>query len=247
MIGDLFPIIILVVSFCSFIQSLFGVGLLVFGTPALLLFGLPFSTTLLLLLPCSIVISFLQVVEGKRKNQTMPPESRSFLVFSLPFVLVGVIFVLMADLSYDIKFWVGLLLLFNAFARMTKRIQLVLAKEGQKHLKGYLMIMGLIHGLTNMGGGLLTILANALYTKKETIRFTIASAYLVFATSQLIPVLFFKWEEFQHHFIIFPVVACAVHGLIGNRTFNFSTELVYQRLMTLFILLFGISLVAFGL
>jgi uncharacterized protein len=46
------------------IQSVYGVGLLVFGTPVLLLLGLPFPEVLAYLLPCSIAISTLQVADG---------------------------------------------------------------------------------------------------------------------------------------------------------------------------------------
>ena len=51
-------------------QSLFGVGLLLFGTPIFLLLGNNFESTLILILPVSITISLLQLVYHKnsRKN-----------------------------------------------------------------------------------------------------------------------------------------------------------------------------------
>ena len=42
-------------------QSIFGVGLLVFGTPTLLLFGYSFPEVLSYLLPSSITVSFFQI------------------------------------------------------------------------------------------------------------------------------------------------------------------------------------------
>ena len=55
---------VVVVVFAT-VQSLFGVGLLVFGTPTLLLLGYSFESTIAVLLPASITISFLQVRAGK--------------------------------------------------------------------------------------------------------------------------------------------------------------------------------------
>ena len=43
-------------------QSLFGVGLLLFGTPIFLLLGNNFESTLILILPVSITISLLQLI-----------------------------------------------------------------------------------------------------------------------------------------------------------------------------------------
>ena len=46
----------------AFVQSLFGVGVLLFGTPILLVMGHDFVTTLVTLLPISLSINLVQVV-----------------------------------------------------------------------------------------------------------------------------------------------------------------------------------------
>ncbi len=53
--------VVVTVLVLAVVQSVFGVGLLVFGTPTLLLLGYPFDQVLAYLLPCSILISALQV------------------------------------------------------------------------------------------------------------------------------------------------------------------------------------------
>ena len=52
----------------SVVQSVFGVGLLVFGTPTLLLAGYSFEETLAYLLPCSMAISALQAWDGGARS-----------------------------------------------------------------------------------------------------------------------------------------------------------------------------------
>src|SRR5260221_11193198 len=73
------------------VQSVFGVGLLVFGTPTLLLLGLPFPEVLAYLLPCSVVISTLQVADGGLR---LEPIRRKLLAFTAPTVLLGTLLVL---------------------------------------------------------------------------------------------------------------------------------------------------------
>ena len=58
--------IILIVLFASVVQSVFGVGVLLIGTPLLLSFGYPFFEVLSFLLPTSLIISIIQVSELKK-------------------------------------------------------------------------------------------------------------------------------------------------------------------------------------
>jgi uncharacterized protein len=54
--------LVIIIAVFSVVQSIFGVGLLLFGTPTLLLLEYSYSETLWLLLPCSVTISLIQVV-----------------------------------------------------------------------------------------------------------------------------------------------------------------------------------------
>ena len=54
--------LVIIIAVFSIVQSIFGVGLLLFGTPTLLLLEYSYSETLWLLLPCSVTISLIQVV-----------------------------------------------------------------------------------------------------------------------------------------------------------------------------------------
>ena len=48
-----------IIIFLIIFQSIFGIGLLILGTPTFIAMGYDFSDTLNLLLPISIIISFL--------------------------------------------------------------------------------------------------------------------------------------------------------------------------------------------
>ena len=55
--------ILLTVIVTSIIQSVFGVGVLLFGTPLLLLLGYDFIDALIVLLPIYIAINALQILK----------------------------------------------------------------------------------------------------------------------------------------------------------------------------------------
>ena len=59
--------IILVIIFVSFIQSIFGVGILLFGTPLLIILNHSFIETLTILLPISVLVNFFSNLQ---KNKT---------------------------------------------------------------------------------------------------------------------------------------------------------------------------------
>ena len=66
-------------------QSIFGVGLLVLGTPILLLLDFEFFKILNILLPCSMAVSLMQI--NKIKNYKIIETKIIFI--SLPCIILG--------------------------------------------------------------------------------------------------------------------------------------------------------------
>src|SRR6185312_9833013 len=100
-----------VVFVCALVQSVFGVGLLVFGTPALLLLGYSFPSALFHLLPCSILISSLQIRDDYGEARGL---LRSYLLFLAPAAAAGAALVFLSDKRFDIRAAVGVMLLLSA-------------------------------------------------------------------------------------------------------------------------------------
>jgi uncharacterized membrane protein YfcA len=78
--------ILAVIAALSIVQSFFGMGVLVFGTPTLLLMGYNFITTLGYLLPASFAISLLQVLTA---GSNRVPVSRYLYLLCLPGICIG--------------------------------------------------------------------------------------------------------------------------------------------------------------
>ena len=237
---DIWLLTVIVVLF-STVQSVFGVGLLVFGTPTLLLLGCSFEETIAFLLPSSMLISLMQVVDGRKYLGEL---RKSILVYCVPFIVLGLALVLSKLLTLDIKLLVGATLIFSAFSRFNKGVQQALVRVLKRYTKLYLMLMGFVHGISNMGGGFLTVFATTLYDDKQRTRANIAYGYLVFAVSQICVLLLFHIEAFHINCVFSAVVALGTYLTVGSFVYVKSSRAVYQQLITVFMLAYGVLLVS---
>jgi uncharacterized membrane protein YfcA len=224
-------VIALVVGGYSLIQSLFGVGLLVFGTPTLLLLGIPFQTALCYLLPASATISLLQL----RKNFPAADLRREISTYCVPGVIVGLAVLISLKHGVNIRLWVGLLLLSTAAIRCFAFT--AIKRSLKNHSRTGFALVGLIHGFSNMGGGLLSILVSSLRTN-------VAFGYLVMALSQILMLILFWGQRIPLAAVGMMGLAALTYELVGQRLFTLTSERAYQQLLTGFIAIFGISLIA---
>jgi len=231
-------LLMFVIIIFSVVQGLFGVGLLVFGTPTFLLLGYSFESTLAYLLPSSIVISFVQTFQGWNKVQS----KKTFIFYSIPFLLIGIAVVLTKQVEFDFKILIGTILILSASVRYSKRIGLILGVIIKKHVKLFLMVTGLVHGLSNMGGALLTVFATTIYSNKLSVRSNIAFGYSIFGLSQLIMLSLFNPKSFTAASFIFPFVSLLAYLAVGQNIYRNTSERGYQLLITIFMLIYGVAL-----
>lgn len=231
-------LVCLVVAVFSVVQSLFGVGLLVFGTPTLLLLGYPFNETLSYCLPPSIAISTIQAFYGRKAIKVF---RRYVPLYILPFVILGLLFTLMTD-GVDLNIYVGVMLILTAAVRSSRSIRALVKSAISKNLKYALMVTGLVHGMTNLGGAPLTIIASSIYEEKGRLRANIAFAYLLMAVSQIVILVVSREFVYSRVILFLTLIASTVYMTIGSHMFKMSREHVYQHMMTAFIVLFGLSM-----
>jgi hypothetical protein len=225
----------LIVFAFSIVQSIFGVGILVFGTPTCLLLGYPFEMAISYLLPASISISCMQIMHGKTEIKL----KKEFLIFTIPFIILGLTLVLVKWLDLDMKILVGLMLILTGVIRLVPKLQSKMDRFLKKQMKFYLIGTGFIHGLSNMGGGLLTILSSSLFKRKKEIRANIAYGYLIFGTTQIFVLAVFNPSLFHFNMIVFPFISLFTYVCLGNIIFLKSEEKIYGNLITAFTLAYG--------
>jgi|TARA_B110000008_G_C16947278_1_gene554981 uncharacterized protein len=174
-------IILIVILVFSIVQSIFGVGLLLFGTPTFLLLGYSYSETLWLLLPCSVTISLIQVIS----EYNLIKEKKRVFYLVIPTLVLGLALVIIYANNINITRLVGVFLLLIGVVRFSSRLQALLSLMVKKHIQIYYIMIGIVHGVSNMGGGPLSILMSTIYSKKEAIRANVAFVYLILAIFQL--------------------------------------------------------------
>ena len=99
--------LLLIISLFAILQSIVGIGLLLFGTPTLMLIGYSYEVVLSIILPASIVISALQV----KGNYKIVYGKKHLFVYTLPSIGLGLYYILGLKSSIDITFIVGVVLL----------------------------------------------------------------------------------------------------------------------------------------
>lgn len=240
--GNELTTLLMVVTILSVVQSIFGVGLLVFGTPLLLLIGYPFETILSYLLPCSILISICQLINGRKEICELRFKLPFFVV---PSVVIGLMVVLVIERNVNMRFAVGLMLIVTALTRASSSMRDILERLFRRYLRFALIMTGFVHGLTNMGGGLLTITVNSIYDKKQEIRSNIAYGYLLMAATQLLVLVAMKQFRVGIEIVILQAVSMLSYLLVGQLIYRKTDSRAYYHMMTILMLLFGINLIVF--
>ena len=186
--------ILITVAVTSFIQSIFGVGILLLGTPLLVLQGYDSLQSAIVLLPISLLINLLQIF--KDHSAIDSDFYKKILIYTTPFIVIFLIFINIAKINISILIGVILLLVAakDFSIRANKMVNLLIRYE-----KSYLIIMGIVHGLTNLGGSLLTIISTNVHSNKNIIRYNISSGYFIFALFQLLLInIFFNQINFDY-------------------------------------------------
>jgi len=232
--------ILLTVITTAVIQSVFGVGVLLFGTPILLLLGYDFINALSVLLPISIAINSLQII--KHYQFIDITFYKRVLIYSIPLVVIFLFFVSAAKFSISLLIGGFLILvaLKSFFPSIDQKLQKMI-----KYERTYLAAMGVIHGLTNLGGSLLTAIVHGKGYDKNTTRVTVAICYATFAIFQLIT-LFFIGSHFELAYadnMSFLQLGVIVFLLTEELIYSGIDDKKYGQLFAAFLLMSGVLLV----
>ena len=232
--------ILLTIVATSVVQSIFGVGVLLFGTPLLLLFGYDFVDALGVLLPISITISTLQLI--RHYQYVDAGFYKNVLMYSIPFVVVFLL--LVTAVKINISLLIGVVLIFVAVKNFSTVIERTL-QSVVKYEKAYLMMTGLIHGMSNLGGSLLTVMIYSKQYRKNQTRATAAACYATFALCQL-ATLYIIHSEYKVSYsdkMGFVQVGVAMFLLTEEMLYSGIDDEKYSKLFAVFLFASGILLI----
>ena len=224
------------------VQSIFGVGLLLFGTPSLLLLGYDFANTLNILIPVSITISAVQFFKSKVKDRIF---IKDYNIFCIPFLIIFLFIALKFNYLFDFRFLVALLLVFSSVLILNKKKFSSFKQMIFKIKNLILIVIGLIHGLTNMGGSFLAIYSTLISKSiKEVTRYYISYGYLIMGTIQYLMVLFLSYDLLIFNKIYYVFLALIIY-FPAQKIFKNLNDRKFSKYLNLIALIYGLSILVY--
>lgn len=221
--------ILFVVFFFSFLQSFLGIGLLIFGTPTLLLLGYEYSYVLSIILPCSIALSFLQSYQNLNKVY----GAKYLYVYTLPSLSIGLLIILNTSLEIDIIKMIGLILFIITIIRINKKLNHFFHTMVNKYTVIYSILIGLIHGFFNMSGAFLAIFMSTTNKSAAKARVSIAYWYLIFALIQTIILIITNNFYFSYLTIFLILISIISHLFVNFTILKKINNKIFQKIVTL--------------
>ena len=219
----------------SSIQTIVGVGVLVIGTPILLLLDYSIVNILTILLPTSILISLINSiyfkVKYKKASITINKNlKKKFFFICIPSIFLGLLFLKNFELILNFKLIVSSVILFSLYLKLKfEKIKIISSKV----VNSIMILIGVVHGISNSGGSLLSLFLIKLNNNnKISSRVNITFFYLFLALFQflLFQILFNKIpKNLEILSILFSV-------LIGFLIGNFLEKLINNKVFDKFVL-----------
>ena len=198
---------LIVILMLTIFQSVFGVGLLLFGTPIFLFIGYNFESTLIVLWPISISISFLQIISQKK---SVIPLIFEYNLFCLPFLIIFLVIAIKFGNLIDIKVYVSTFLIISSILILNKNKFIFINEYLLKYRKLCLILIGSIHGFSNMGGGFLSIFSTTVNgNDRDLTRNYISYGYFIMGAIQYVTILLISLNNIDFtklYYLIIPLV-----------------------------------------
>ncbi|MEQ1559822.1 MAG: hypothetical protein ABL933_12895 [Methyloglobulus sp.] len=234
--------IMLIVAFTAAVQSVFGAGVLLIGTPLMLLFGYPFVDVLVVLLPISLAMNIMQMTKYHAHIDLV--LLKRVMLLTLP--PIAVFLFLVTHVRMNIGLIIGPFLLFIAFKSVSATVEQILDRL-MRYETAYLLTVGVVHGTSNLGGSLLTALIHHKHYPKDVARVTIAACYSTFAVVQLLTLGIFSRNQIDIPVfgnIIYVLVATVIFELIDSTFFSKIEHDRYRHIFAGFLAFSGLVLIA---
>lgn len=201
------------------VQTILGVGILVLGTPILLILNFKFLNILSILLPLSLSTSLINILFFKYKYKFKKLFNKNikekFLYYSIPSIFFGLILLKLFGDVINFKILVSTIILMSLLVKF--KYDKIKIHKNQNLTKLVFTLVGIIHGVSNSGGSLLSIfLLKYFDDEKNKTRINLTYVYFFLALFQYLffLILFPNYFDFHQHIGLFlPLV---IGYLIGS-------------------------------
>ena len=235
---------LIIAYFCMIIafQSIVGVGVLVLGTPFLLILKFSIIEIFFILLPISIITSLLNLIiinySNKSLDKSTYKEFKKFFIICIPSIFLGLILLKFFETYINFKKLVSFVIFFSVI--------LVILKDKIKFRVNFFRIsilsfVGIIHGLTNSGGTLMSLALSA-NNKKNYARLNTSFFYLILASFQYFLTIIIFFDNFIFPKEIKIIIVVIIGVLIGNLISYFLENKLFKMIVNLLAVLSAIIL-----
>ena len=231
---------------CVLIQSMYGVGLLIFGTPILLIWGLEFTTVLGLLLPSSVLLSILQIIDTKNQNDI---ETQMAPV-AIMGIITGTIIFFQFQAPEQTSIIMAITMLLVAVLRSFPNAIYWIGNKLYRHRYIFHFFNATFHGLTNQGGALLSVYSTFVYDEKYSALRCTSFFYFIYASAQIASLICLGKVKIFFDGLLFMPVTGLIYIFLGKRSFKLLNQNLFYQMATCFFwllaLIFFIKIPAVG-
>ena len=235
--------ILVLIPILVIIQTIIGVGVLVLGTPTLLLLNYNIIETINLLLPISILTSFLNItIFTKFKlNAIDNKKYKYFFIICIPGIFIGLKLLEMFQKFIDFELLVALIILISLYLKLTSNKKLYKLTNIKKKI--IIFITGIVHGLTNSGGTLLAIFISSNTINRKKVTYEISLFYFLLASIQYAIFSYIFNTKYEININFLTIIAIIINVFIGNQISRKFSNQFFQILLNLVVFISAISLI----
>ena len=223
--------------FLTILQTIVGVGVLVLGTPILLILNYNMIEVMNILLPISITTSFLNYLYLKSNKKKLKINldkniKKNFILIFFPGIFIGLFLVNKFLTYFNFEVMVSIVIFSSIYIKWNFSKEVNSLPLNLKKL--ILIAISIIHGLTNSGGTLLTIFFAALNkNKKNQTRYSITFYYLILAAVQYGVFIFLFNNEISFIYSLKFLLIILTSVFIGNFIVKYIGERIFIKIIEL--------------
>lgn len=230
--------IYVIIFFVAILQSIFGVGVLLIGTPILILIGYPYFEVLSLTLPTSLIISLSQVAKYYKHVNVYLLKKAMF--FAVPMIFIGML--LASYLGSFVGIVMGFFLFFTSFGFIIRSV--LPSNISVTRISAIFLFMGIIQGTTSLGGAILPSVVNQKCDIKEQKLATTAAIYVSFQLTQILYILLNRYPLNFSKSGVCVVIGYVAYSIIGKKLFVSIKNVGYAKYLHTFIRLVALILIS---
>ena len=203
------------------LQSIVGIGVLVVGTPLLLLLNYEIIEIMSFLLPISILTSFINFFlikifnKNKLKFYLDSNIKKYFFIYCLPGIFLGIYLIKNFQNYLNFELLVASIILISLLIKY--KYENLFKNLPDFYSKIILTLIGVIHGISNSGGTLLSLfLISNSEDKKNQLRYKITFYYFFLALLQYLIFSYIFQQFISVNQIIYIVPLIFISSILGN-------------------------------